>query len=202
MTANLPAIPWGKVGCVVTKEGGRAVVAKSMDEVAFFPGNVPEGATLYLSDVSVPVPAPWDWNAWVIWQGEKAMLDATRPGCGACRACCITLYIADVGDGFTKPSHRACGHLCNAGCGIYENRPRTCSAFECVWLKSQRGNRAMPPELRPDRCGAILTDHDEGATRVHVDPSYPKSAALQAFITAREAEGEAFAPVTHYYGEG
>lgn len=199
MPDQLPAIQWGMIAGISDHGGGRRVV---MGE--------PLHMTFHVGPGEKAFPAPglhamhdiWNHKEWIIWQGEKAVLDGTRGGCGSCRACCITLYIADEGDGFTKPSHRACHNLCNAGCRIYDARPRTCSSFRCVWLKSQGGNRAMDPELRPDRCGAILTDHDEGATRVHVDPSYPKSAALQAFITAREAEGEAFAPVTHYYGEG
>ncbi len=143
----------------------------------------------------------WDHKEWIIWQGDKAVLDATRGDCGSCRACCITLFIADDGSGFTKPSHRACGNLCNDGCGIYAKRPKTCSSFRCVWLKSQDGNRAMPPELRPDRCGAILTDHDDGPIRIHVDQTHPRSVVLERFIADREAEGDQFEQVTFYYGE-
>lgn len=144
----------------------------------------------------------WDRSAAIVAMADKEIDGhfADTP-CGTCRACCITLYIADEGDGFTKPSHSACSKLCADGCSLYRTRPATCVRFECVWLKSQRGNRAMPAELRPDRCGAILTDHDEGPTRVHVDPLKARSPALAQFIAERAAEGESFQEVTHYYGE-
>lgn len=144
----------------------------------------------------------WDRSAAIVALAEAEIDKAFEDNpCGTCRACCITLFIADEGDGFTKPSNTACDKLCADGCGIYHQRPRTCRAFKCVWLRSQGGNRPMPAELRPDRCGAILTDHDEGATRVHADPVKPRSQALERFIAERAAEGDSFEEVTHYYGE-
>jgi hypothetical protein len=142
----------------------------------------------------------WNHKEWIIWKGEQAILDATRGGCGSCRACCITLFVADEGDGFTKPSHKPCHNLCNDGCSINASKPAVCGRFECMWLQSQSGNRPMSPELRPDRCGAILTREGE-TIKVHVDQVYPKSDSLQAFIDARRSEGETFDLVSHYHGE-
>tara|TARA_R110002126_G_scaffold14054_1_gene59779 strand:+ start:921 stop:1265 length:345 start_codon:yes stop_codon:yes gene_type:complete len=48
-----------------------------------------------------------------------------------------------------------CVH-CDAGCIIYEDRPKDCSLFHCAYLQS-----TAPIGLRPDNCGIIferLTD--------------------------------------------
>ena len=47
----------------------------------------------------------------------------------------------------------ACKHCTNAGCAIYEDRPKNpCRNFKCAWLLDSEG---LEEELRPDRCGAI-----------------------------------------------
>lgn len=203
MPDQLPAIQWGLIAGIADPGGGRRVVFT--DDPMSIPANVvyAKGERAFVSDAGwQPMThEPVEIAAWVVWKGEAAILDGTRGGCGSCRACCITLFVADEGDGFTKPSHQACHHLCNAGCGVYEKRPRTCRAFKCLWLSSQDGNRPMAPELRPDRCGVILTRDEDDTVRLHVDQHYPKSEAMQAFVSEREKEGERFAPVKFYFGE-
>jgi len=121
--------------------------------------------------------------------------------CGSCRACCITPYANDPEYAFVKPSHSPCKNLCASGCSVYENRPNVCRKFECLWLKSQRGNRPMPKELRPDKAGAFLTDNDEGAIRVHVEKGRDTSPQLNRWMTQRASEGDSFTRVHYYYGE-
>jgi hypothetical protein len=59
----------------------------------------------------------------------------------------------------------------------------------------------MPPAVRPDRCGTMMTRDADDTVRLHIDPNYSKSEALQAFISEREREGERFEPVRFYIGE-
>lgn len=195
---NLPAIQWGVIAGILERGGGRRVVMSS--DPTSIAANTMVGEKAFLVPGLWPMHDIWNHKTWIIWQGEKAVIDGTRGECGACRACCITPFIADEGDGFTKPSHRACANLCNNGCAIYDKRPKVCARFRCLWLRSQDGNRPWPAELRPDRCGAVATWEDE-TIKLHVDQSYPKSAALEKFVAERSAEGERFEQVTHYHGE-
>jgi len=198
---QLPAIQWGMIAGIRDHGGGRRVVFT--DDPMSIPANTTPGESYHVAPGWHRMTDIWGHKEWIVWQGEKQVLDAdkSREPCGSCRSCCITLFVADEGDGFTKPSHKPCHNLCNEGCAVYKDRPRTCKAFECVWAKSQKGNRAMAAELRPDRCGVILTDHEDGPVRVHQSRAYPKSDAMQAFIVERTNEGEQFQDVTHYIGE-
>jgi hypothetical protein len=42
---------------------------------------------------------------------------------------------------------------------------------------------------------------EDDIVRLHNDPSYPKSEAVQGFVVAREQEGERFMNVSRYRGE-
>jgi hypothetical protein len=199
----LPAIQWGLIAGIKDHGGGCRVVFT--DDPMSIPANTMfgKGERYFVSNAGwQPMTDIWNHKEWIIWKGEQAVLDADpeRQPCGSCRACCITPFVADEGDGFTKPSHKPCHNLCNAGCSINASKPAVCGRFECMWLQSQSGNRPMSPELRPDRCGVMLT-HEEDTTKIHIDRSYSKSAAMQAFVAARESEGERFDTVTHYFGE-
>ncbi len=196
---QLPAIQWGLIAGIHDHGGGRRVVFTS--DPTSVAANTMRGEKAFPVPGLHPMTDIWGHKEWIVWKGDQAVLDATRPGCGACRACCITLYIAPDENGFTKPSHTPCQNLCNDGCGVNATKPALCARFKCLWLDSQDGNRAMAPELRPDRCGVILTRDPDDTIRPHIDQSYPKSEAMQAFISAREAEGERFETVTHYTGE-
>lgn len=68
--------------------------------------------------------------------------------CGACNLCCILINIPVL----KKPAGVPCQHLAEVGCGIYEDRPGCCRAFECHWLITP----SMSHELRPDLCGVIF----------------------------------------------
>ena len=111
-------------------------------------------------------------------------------GCGTCSLCCKVLEIADL-----EPTPSPCGQWCShakpgrspGACTIYETRPQSCRAFECLWLLSQsRPDDAMPPELRPDQAKAVLTAvPGETTLLVHPDPAYPEAwrrGALAALV--------------------
>jgi hypothetical protein len=50
----------------------------------------------------------------------------------------------------TCPSVGACG-----GCNVYETRPGSCKAFECLWLQDTR--EALKGEDRPDQLGLMFS---------------------------------------------
>lgn len=68
-----------------------------------------------------------------------------RRECGTCSACCIHLELEG------RPAHTRCPELTRDGhCGIYDNRPRTCGLFSCLWKIGQ-----LDRHLRPDKCGVL-----------------------------------------------
>ena len=95
------------------------------------------------------------------------MLPIPGKTCGPCTMCCKVLEI----DHFAKPAGDWCAHCVKTGgCGIYAARPHVCREFECIWM----GDRALGPQLRPDRSGTILIDCDEsGEYRAVCDPAAP-----------------------------
>ena len=87
--------------------------------------------------------------------------------CGPCVMCCTALEITELG----KPAGPACVNcVSGGGCAIYAKRPQVCRDFECLWLTS----RELPPNMRPDRIGAILMeDDDSGEYRAVCSPDRP-----------------------------
>jgi len=73
---------------------------------------------------------------------------ATRV-CGECSLCCTVLRVDELG----KLGGEPCPQLRDAakGCAIYEQRPRICRAYRCMWLRGYLEERD-----RPDRLGAIV----------------------------------------------
>ena len=69
--------------------------------------------------------------------------------CDQCQACCTWLKVPEL----PKDAGKVCEHLCHAGCGIYEQRPRSCRKFECLWLKGE-----LPEEARPDKINVIFAE--------------------------------------------
>jgi Fe-S-cluster containining protein len=80
--------------------------------------------------------------------------DSLRP-CGPCTACCTALGVEEI----HKPNYAPCQHLCDKGCGIYEDRPGSCRSFECWWRAGMVGGE------RPDKSG-IIVDSVPAAVRV------------------------------------
>jgi hypothetical protein len=70
-------------------------------------------------------------------------------GCGDCQACCTVVGVQEL----DKPHWTRCLHQCASGCAIYEQRPRTCHGYSCLWAA---GLLEGDEERRPDRLGIIL----------------------------------------------
>jgi Fe-S-cluster containining protein len=68
--------------------------------------------------------------------------------CGNCTACCTVLPIKAI----NKPINTPCPNCLRGGCSIYDNKPQTCTEFECAYLQAKN----VPVSLRPDRCGVIF----------------------------------------------
>jgi uncharacterized cysteine cluster protein YcgN (CxxCxxCC family) len=131
-----------------------------------------------------------------------------RNACGKCEQCCITLRINEKQ--LIKPAHSRCQYLdaLLGGCGIYPARPPVCKAFECEWLKSQRLNDKMHPDLRPDKCGVIFTtatsvnNFDPEIIEAHPDVHRKtdpfKGKLVRRHIAALEKFGQRVIRVTHY----
>ena len=69
--------------------------------------------------------------------------------CGDCQACCTVVGVTEL----DKPHWARCQHQCASGCAIYEERPRTCRGYSCLWAA---GLLEGDEERRPDRLGIIL----------------------------------------------
>jgi hypothetical protein len=90
--------------------------------------------------------------------------------CGDCTLCCL---IFDISEFPEKNVGEWCKHCKpGQGCGIYEDRPLSCSGFRCLWL---RGVGAE--EDRPDRIGVVFSfapwDDKNQFLRAGVDPDRP-----------------------------
>jgi hypothetical protein len=72
--------------------------------------------------------------------------------CSGCTACCETVPVKEI----DLAAFVRCKHLCSppqmaTGCGVYQNRPRSCREWSCSWLISD-----LPPGYRPDRIGVVV----------------------------------------------
>ncbi len=94
-------------------------------------------------------------------------MDIPGKACGACNMCCKVLDIEEL--------HKPAGPLCpncvaGSGCAIYNSRPDVCRDYVCLW----KSERALSPQLRPDRVGTILMeDEDSDEYRAVCDPDKP-----------------------------
>jgi len=108
--------------------------------------------------------------------------------CGACTLCCKTMKVHEL----DKAAHVWCRHCrIGEGCDIYETRPESCRIYDCLWLQTQRLDRPMAAELRPDRSRIVVGTTNGGEDIVlYLDPDRPDAwqrPAMQAFI--RELRG-------------
>ena len=75
--------------------------------------------------------------------------------CGECVACCLVYAIPE----YDNPSDEWCPHCDGDGCKVYDDRPKPCQTFACLWLETQRKHdpdERMPVEYRPDRSGVLI----------------------------------------------
>lgn len=91
--------------------------------------------------------------------------------CDGCTACCKVLKIRELG----KPGNTWCQHCkIGVGCSIYLTRPESCRVYECVWLQTQRLNKSIAPELRPDKSRVVIGTTNQGEDIVlYVSPDRP-----------------------------
>lgn len=90
--------------------------------------------------------------------------------CGSCTLCCKVMSVPEI----EKPSGAWCsdcdpGH----GCNVYDERPKSCREFECVWLQMQAGDTNWAPELRPDRSHVVFMVTQKDKLAIYVDPARP-----------------------------
>lgn len=91
--------------------------------------------------------------------------------CGDCNACCKRFSIPEIKwmGGDAKPKDILCDKYCN-GCTIYEERPKPCVDYECLWLKINSVNNSLPVSLRPDNCDVMVTARfEEGVGHLLLD---------------------------------
>ncbi len=97
------------------------------------------------------------------------MIAIPGKACGECNLCCKVLEITEL----AKPAGKLCGDCVRSplgSCGIYATRPKVCRDYECLW----KGDRAMSPQMRPDRAGTLLMeDPDSDEYRAVCDPGKP-----------------------------
>jgi len=107
--------------------------------------------------------------------------------CGSCMMCCKILRIEEL----DKPTGVWCKHaVTGKGCGIYDDRPRTCRAFFCNWMR----DASLGPEWKPDRAKLVVRVQRNGTNlEVSVDPSFPRAWTRQPYyaLIKRWAQGSA-----------
>lgn len=69
--------------------------------------------------------------------------------CGPCTACCTVMAVPEL----AKPARRACDHVSLMGCSVHNDRPESCRAFNCLWL---RGAIEGEESTRPDQIGVCF----------------------------------------------
>jgi len=74
--------------------------------------------------------------------------------CGTCTACCTLMAIEEL----NKPEFTDCAHICGSRCAIYEERPKSCADWDCLWLYGY-----LPDRFRPERSALVFTPQREGA---------------------------------------
>ena len=83
--------------------------------------------------------------------------------CGECTLCCLVTRVPEL----EKPEGTMCT-FCDVGCTIYNDRPQSCRAFDCAWLKG-----AMDEDQRPDKTHVVIeTLPDESVVLALIEPGY------------------------------
>jgi hypothetical protein len=62
-----------------------------------------------------------------------------------------------------KPAGVPCDHLCEAGCANYDNRPKACRDWLCVWRLMPN----LPEHWRPDLSGILIYQIKNNVTGYH-----------------------------------
>lgn len=82
---------------------------------------------------------------------SRLLARAAHPAnaCEGCTACCTVMAVPEL----RKPSRRACDHVRDDRCGAHDERPESCRAFNCLWL---RGALGASVDWRPDALGVLF----------------------------------------------
>lgn len=188
------------VAGILNRKGGLRVVVTQRWRMR---QHVSKGERLFvLPGYKVKEPVPWNEIPALIEGVQKHVAKTLAPvnHCGDCTACCFHLFIED--GPFRKASKQWCDN-CSAGfgCKVYQSRPSVCRGFECRWLKSQKRNDRMGPELRPDKCGAIFREDTTNNDPLTIECVGEPDAAAWRFINEMQAVGFAVKKITYFYGE-
>jgi hypothetical protein len=95
---------------------------------------------------------------------------ATGRSCGTCSLCCKLYTIEEI----EKPADKWCQHCKpgNGGCGIYADRPLSCSNFACNWLvMPSMGDEWFPAKSK--MVAVMATVGNTTTMRIAVDPTAP-----------------------------
>lgn len=78
-------------------------------------------------------------------------MEMTFRECGDCHACCdgyltFKVYGNSFGNG------KECFFLVNNACSIYNDRPKTCSYYQCAWSQ-----KLLPEWMKPNKCNVMVS---------------------------------------------
>lgn len=76
------------------------------------------------------------------------MVQQSDRACGECQGCCMAVGVHEL----EKPVWTECKHQCLSGCAIYNDRPKSCQTYNCLW----QGGMLKGEENRPDKIGMIF----------------------------------------------
>lgn len=101
---------------------------------------------------------------------------APERACGSCAMCCKVFKIADL----NKPAGRWCVNArAGVGCVIYDERPRSCRTFECMWLSSP----TLSDAWKPDRARFVVSFESGGGLQVTCDPAQPAAWRREPYLS-------------------
>lgn len=117
--------------------------------------------------------------------------------CGECQLCCTLAPVHEI----EKLPFQRCKHLCDSGCSIYSERPKSCRVWSCAWLLTD-----MLIAERPDHSHYVVNpildtlaaEGDNGkiihfeAVEIWCDPAYPdahRDPKLRAFLLTTKPQG-------------
>lgn len=92
-------------------------------------------------------------------------------------SCCHAYHAgatAPTAEALMRSRYVACVHCVEgSGCTIYAERPESCRVYECLWLRSQKFEKPLGPQLRPDRCHVVIGTINNGNEAIlYVDPAH------------------------------
>jgi hypothetical protein len=108
----------------------------------------------------------------------------TSKECGSCTKCCEG-YVSGEAHGHRFSLGNPCFFLIkDKGCTIYEDRPKMCSKFRCLWLDDED----VPDYVKPIASGTILM-------------KWPNSNVLYYFNAGNDIKPEVKAWAENYAGK-